>query len=132
VCRHLLAHGNPHANCGPIVRDGVLLALLLSVVPRPPRAPLFPYTTLFRSRALLPQRGVQPQHRIIHSVGAGGDLARGAHHATSSDRKSTRLNSSHDQISYAVLCLKKKSIRTTSTTPPTCRSGHPGRRPQAS
>src|SRR2546428_10282544 len=71
------------------------------MIRRPPRSTLFPYTTLFRSVAvadLLRQR--------LH-------LARVAHLAHAlvqrhADRKSTRLNSSHDQISYAVFCLKKK------------------------
>src|SRR2546428_2548333 len=70
------------------------------MIRRPPRSTLFPYTTLFRSRAVI-LRGVVGQHpegaRSDHRV---REKAR--------DRKSTRLNSSHDQISYAVFCLKKK------------------------
>src|SRR6266700_6915588 len=63
------------------------------MIRRPPRSTLFPYTTLFRSD----RRGaVRP--------GAGGQADRPRH----SDRKSTRLNSSHVKISYAVFCLKKK------------------------
>src|SRR2546430_12888975 len=82
------------------------------MIRRPPRSTLFPYTTLFRSEAGL--------HRCI--VGHGGaaalrrppGVARGGGGAEgtvplSSDRKSTRLNSSHSQISYAVFCLKKKT-----------------------
>src|SRR5258705_9675089 len=70
------------------------------MIRRPPRSTLFPYTTLFRSLALVgfpavlpgcPLRKFEPRHR--HSQG---------------DRKSTRLNSSHLGISYAVFCLKKK------------------------
>src|SRR6266508_5575028 len=64
------------------------------MIRRPPRSTLFPYTTLFRSQ-LRPLRGALLPHR-----GRGG-LRRG-------DRKSTRLNSSHVAISYAVFCLKKK------------------------
>src|SRR6478672_5358625 len=65
------------------------------MIRRPPRSPLFPYTTLFRSRA--PDRvHLRPRRRPL------GDDGRDR------DRKSTRLNSSHDQTSYAVFCLKKK------------------------
>src|SRR5699024_12583463 len=63
---------------------------------RPPRPTLFPYTTLFRSIQL---RGVPPQD-------GGGVLTHPGQHTA--DRKSTRLNSSHVSISYAVFCLKKK------------------------
>src|SRR2546428_3379677 len=66
------------------------------MIRRPPRSTLFPYTTLFRSA----DRG-----QVAESVpGAGG----GWRARPRLDRKSTRLNSSHDQISYAVFCLKKK------------------------
>src|SRR6266478_8343634 len=64
---------------------------------RPPRSTLFPYTTLFRPRRREP--AVPPGR------GASARVRRGAR---ARDRKSTRLNSSHSQISYAVLCLKKK------------------------
>src|SRR2546430_9473431 len=71
------------------------------MIRRPPRSTLFPYTTLFRS-----VQGIGARE----SGNAGGDegraLVRGV--AGASDRKSTRLNSSHSQISYAVFCLKKK------------------------
>src|SRR5688572_31613174 len=87
------------------------------MIRRPPRSTLFPYTTLFRSR------GVGGQHRP-----RPGDLLQLAEHllldrgvlehgledlaeqlVDPQDRKSTRLNSSHSQISYAVFCLKKKT-----------------------
>src|SRR5437660_9562892 len=67
------------------------------MIRRPPRSTLFPYTTLFRSREV---------HVIAHSMGnraLANTLER-----VSTDRKSTRLNSSHVAISYAVFCLKKK------------------------
>src|SRR2546430_17466462 len=79
------------------------------MIRRPPRSTLFPYTTLFRS-PLTP--GAEPELRIALLAGApsvtlGGDgelfISDDA-----KDRKSTRLNSSHSQISYAVFCLKKK------------------------
>src|SRR2546430_7353923 len=69
------------------------------MIRRPPRSTLFPYTTLFRSsgRALRPEDGLwrEPQTRV----------------RSARDRKSTRLNSSHSQISYAVFCLKKKKTK---------------------
>src|SRR5437762_9488854 len=68
------------------------------MVPRPPSSPLFPYTTLFRS-ARRPSRRSRPPASIA-SYDAGSSSVR--------DRKSTRLNSSHRCISYAVFCLKKK------------------------
>src|ERR1039457_3888225 len=73
-------------------------ALLLSfvlMIRRPPRSTLFPYTTLFRSHHPLPQRR------------AGYREGPSCHAAVCGDRKSTRLNSSHLVISYAVFCLKK-------------------------
>src|SRR2546428_5401697 len=85
------------------------------MIRRPPRSTLFPYTTLFRSLFLGPDDAplnfatgtdfVGPRERIAHIIELLpeiGSLDCG------SDRKSTRLNSSHDQISYAVFCLKKK------------------------
>src|SRR5206468_7586213 len=67
---------------------------------RPPKSTLFPYTTLFRSLAETPA--------IIDSGNPPPILIYGWLQAPPRDRKSTRLNSSHDQISYAVFCLKKK------------------------
>src|SRR5437899_9885243 len=66
------------------------------MIRRPPRSTLFPYTTLFRSNT---QRGNFRARGQRHSIEGIGDL----------DRKSTRLNSSHLGISYAVFCLKKKT-----------------------
>src|SRR2546430_12868982 len=77
------------------------------MIRRPPRSTLFPYTTLFRSyaRASLRYDDVAEHQR----VGAVVDLGRGRIEVDRLvDRKSTRLNSSHSQISYAVFCLKKK------------------------
>src|SRR3712207_8964322 len=93
------------------------------MIRRPPRSTLFPYTTLFRSldrdrRGLRQPRpgGPAPDHR-------GAEVAGRAHgprdrrlpprRLHQPDRKSTRLNSSHANISYAVFCLKKKTTRTT-------------------
>src|SRR2546430_4990237 len=82
------------------------------MIRRPPRSTLFPYTTLFRSRdcgreSLLPRasgRANARDERIRAGRASAPDLGRRAY----ADRKSTRLNSSHSQISYAVFCLKKK------------------------
>src|SRR3712207_7488573 len=84
------------------------------MIRRPPRSTLFPYTTLFRSLEL--DRLGHPLDQVVEAVevfavGAFGGQHRGARldrHAQ--DRKSTRLNSSHANISYAVFCLKKKNI----------------------
>src|SRR2546430_8557078 len=81
------------------------------MIRRPPRSTLFPYTTLFRSRhdeasehpgVLAVAIRIEIAHRIRHRQRRGRKQP---------DRKSTRLNSSHSQISYAVFCLKKKSYK---------------------
>src|SRR5688572_32252243 len=78
------------------------------MIRRPPRSTLFPYTTLFRSDRT---RAVRPaaRHQHTHELQRSGAAER-KHFSDGSisDRKSTRLNSSHSQISYAVFCLKKK------------------------
>src|SRR2546426_9115567 len=81
------------------------------MIRRPPRSTLFPYTTLFRSgtRHLYARDGVQgPIDRPQQGRPVQRELRRRA--AERRDRKSTRLNSSHLVISYAVFCLKKKNI----------------------
>src|SRR5256886_11508192 len=104
------------------------------MIRRPPRSTLFPYTTLFRSnlppamaatvvRPLNPRRATRSlftpaiagasallSREITRVISASGNFSR-------TDRKSTRLNSSHSQISYAVFCLKKKN---TDTAMPVC------------
>src|SRR5688572_32753890 len=88
----------------------------------PPRSTLFPYTTLFRSpaqpgSAILVRRAQEPRRPEIGGGEEGGpgacarldDSGCGRPHSGAEDRKSTRLNSSHSQISYAVFCLKKKT-----------------------
>src|SRR2546427_7628972 len=83
------------------------------MIRRPPRSTLFPYTTLFRSQLVhmlghfdhvvdVALRVGPPRDGDAHQVHVGGDFL------PLQDRKSTRLNSSHSQISYAVFCLKKK------------------------
>src|SRR3712207_7822574 len=77
------------------------------MIRRPPRSTLFPYTTLFRSiRAELPEDGVLVNEST--QVGYWSTLGFPVYKPRSLDRKSTRLNSSHANISYAVFCLKKK------------------------
>src|SRR3712207_7402580 len=96
------------------------------MIRRPPRSTLFPYTTLFRSRRRLadaPRPRRAPRRQVVRRLrdprgGTASAAARGAgdgadaavDHADPGrlDRKSTRLNSSHANISYAVFCLKKK------------------------
>src|SRR5688572_31060814 len=98
------------------------------MIQRPPRSTLFPYTTLFRSKSLNPALEVLWESQIVTTAGSYSDFKilplptdgfvvagdKNGHpyaariRADGTDRKSTRLNSSHSQISYAVFCLKKK------------------------
>src|SRR2546430_13036584 len=83
------------------------------MIRRPPRSTLFPYTTLFRSMLALGLWWLQSRAAKARVAGEGyGDhddaVEQGLHEESDPDRKSTRLNSSHSQISYAVFCLKKK------------------------
>src|SRR3712207_8491441 len=100
------------------------------MIRRPPRSTLFPYTTLFRSRVLAPlfndgdralpmsplykpsQRSLERLEGIepIRPFRTPRRRFKAIHHVHILDRKSTRLNSSHANISYAVFCLKKKKI----------------------
>src|SRR3712207_7708364 len=96
------------------------------MIRRPPRSTLFPYTTLFRSeypvgRGGIPARLDVPYRRQVGLVGPlgsvyvllqlfGGGIRPLGSHDYEVDRKSTRLNSSHANISYAVFCLKKKHL----------------------
>src|SRR2546427_6545733 len=86
------------------------------MIRRPPRSTLFPYTTLFRSRhrgaARRGGRGGRSRDRRRRTGGARLPRVEGVARAPG-DRKSTRLNSSHSQISYAVFCLKKKKKKKT-------------------
>src|SRR5260221_6745601 len=83
------------------------------MIRRPPRSTLFPYTTLFRSNSVY-DAGAPPCDTAVLSLGVPVlGICYGLQWMTQ-DRKSTRLNSSHTVISYAVFCLKKKS-RTTRT-----------------
>src|SRR2546428_8510751 len=90
------------------------------MIRRPPRSTLFPYTTLFRSlQRVTGREGMEPFARAVRKssgLNIESGLARqipllDVQARAFPDRKSTRLNSSHDQISYAVFCLKKKDIQ---------------------
>src|SRR2546427_9522303 len=92
------------------------------MIRRPPRSTLFPYTTLFRSAGKFDKHDeyFESEHYVVTSaVGhlveiqapEEFDVKRGKWSFANLDRKSTRLNSSHSQISYAVFCLKKKKTR---------------------
>src|SRR2546430_3389670 len=97
------------------------------MIRRPPRSTLFPYTTLFRSRRPRSvesarrrhlggvRGGREPDRLGPHPIMLGQAGGHGPHPKRPQDRKSTRLNSSHSQISYAVFCLKKKK-KTTETS----------------
>src|SRR2546430_11698823 len=100
------------------------------MIRRPPRSTLFPYTTLFRSTDFTPSPSMMLCQEDCGGGGGGGGGA--SPPAPAQDRKSTRLNSSHSQNSYAVFCLKKKKkmkyIMDTSQSYPYRRSSylHPG------
>src|SRR5260221_7671263 len=83
------------------------------MIRRPPRSTLFPYTTLFRSLRARSAEGVRMNVNFLGEALLG---------ETEADRKSTRLNSSHTVISYAVFCLKKKKQRLTEKTAGTLRT----------
>src|SRR3712207_6948536 len=107
----------------------MLCCFFFLMIRRPPRSTLFPYTTLFRSHEPLASETIGPIVGLIaelvergHAYERDGDVyfrvrsdaGYGAlSHRDVEDRKSTRLNSSHANISYAVFCLKKKHIPTT-------------------
>src|SRR5205809_8109408 len=90
------------------ILNRMLLFVFFLIIRPPPRSTLFPYTTLFRSHeCLAAPRGLQPVARLARD-GRARIVVALQHHR---DRKSTRLNSSHGYISYAVFCLKKKKNR---------------------
>src|SRR5688572_32155099 len=95
------------------------------MIRRPPRSTLFPYTTLFRSDSELPSLARCTRNVERDAVRHGRRRSvRGlsASDGNEEDRKSTRLNSSHSQISYAVFCLKKKKKNNNSYVPDTTES----------
>src|SRR5258708_24584478 len=103
-----------------------VLVFFFLMIRRPPRSTLFPYTTLFRSgdRGQRGVRAVQPRRAAEQRPGVG--VPRRGEQLV--DRKSTRLNSSHQIISYAVFCLKKKKTQTTRRDSHSTRPESPGQR----
>src|SRR2546421_6502823 len=120
------------------------------MIRRPPRSTLFPYTTLFRSLARRFNQATSEYQRVLKVYQANRDNfgvvdaliglgrvyldQRQFDKAADTDRKSTRLNSSHDQISYAVFCLKKKkkdrsTARLKPNRPPTSKGVCPREKP---
>src|SRR5438874_7481857 len=100
------------------------MSVFFLMIRPPPRSTLFPYTTLFRSlelRAAYPAR--QERHDRDVVAPGGGRARRQPGDVEPRDRKSTRLNSSHVEISYAVFCLKKKKKILSENTMPE-RSAH--------
>src|SRR5438034_11603547 len=87
-------------------RHPFLFLFFFLMTRRPPRSTLFPYTTLFRSRGVPAPFGSAVGMPTVHLHGDKTEQVRQGHQQR--DRKSTRLNSSHTVISYAVFCLKKK------------------------
>src|SRR5688572_32390199 len=93
------------------------MEIFFLMIRRPPRSTLFPYTTLFRSELVRSRRrrarpfSMRRRRRRCSTSCALYSVTHGVPLAPFLDRKSTRLNSSHSQISYAVFCLKKKKRR---------------------
>src|SRR5690242_21344439 len=94
----------------------VVFFFFFFMIRRPPRSTLFPYTTLFRSFDDRREIGVRPFIAGECLPQPADGLGNFGRHAERPDRKSTRLNSSHMSISYAVFCLKKKKKKTTCNT----------------
>src|SRR5438309_6476607 len=95
------------------------------MIRRPPRSTLFPYTTLFRSKPVIPKEWLKGTKYLVNPTGRF--VVGFTRYFV--DRKSTRLNSSHSSISYAVFCLKKKkptpSTTRVSVRPEDCNSNYP-------
>src|SRR2546422_6727453 len=115
------------------------------MIRRPPRSTLFPYTTLFRSHVGDERAGESVERLVPALIGGPPHDDRLAFHRygqlgvdqpadlalrTLQDRKSTRLNSSHGYISYAVFCLKKKKPQRPGPSPPAQNCDPPHRRPE--
>src|SRR5438094_7200242 len=108
------------------MRSRTVFHFFFLMIRRPPRSTLFPYTTLFRSRSLAP---LFPEKTNLTEP-LGEAWLTGVNCRIASDRKSTRLNSSHRTISYAVFCLKKKKQKKNSGTPEPLYAQHPSLLPE--
>src|SRR2546430_12191498 len=108
-----LHHVPPYCFCKRLI-DPLYFFFFFLMIRRPPRSTLFPYTTLFRSS----DARAHPRRLHHRCVRLAVDLLhQHPDRDAGADRKSTRLNSSHSQISYAVFCLKKKKQRDLLTIP---------------
>src|SRR5690349_25002816 len=103
--------------CRDVSRLRLIAPLFFSMIRRPPRSTLFPYTTLFRSAWGWQSDADAKRHRDIVSVRERPTEQEPDRNNVAIDRKSTRLNSSHVEISYAVFCLKKKKTNQHHTAP---------------
>src|SRR5688572_33088766 len=90
-----------------LIHRGYYIFFFFLMIRRPPRSTLFPYTTLFRSADRTGESGRERDDFAVRAVSVHL-RGREPQRRGAEDRKSTRLNSSHSQISYAVFCLKKK------------------------
>src|SRR5258708_25509141 len=88
-------------------RDHLLFSFFFLMIRRPPRSTLFPYTTLFRSRGTSNPTALNAVKALKEKISSNKN---DSNLLWLQDRKSTRLNSSHQIISYAVFCLKKKKL----------------------
>src|SRR5207249_5644036 len=105
-CSHIRYHNLPFLSMFSLSFLLSFYFFFFLLIRRPPRSTLFPYTTLFRSRDH-GRRHVHRRERVV-DLAVGERLTGARLDAVERDRKSTRLNSSHVSISYAVFCLKKK------------------------
>src|SRR5256885_5510592 len=96
-------------------RRGTSFSFFFLMIRRPPRSTLFPYTTLFRSVRVTGAIRSLATDGVLERITTDTGQAHGLQHGPR-DRKSTRLNSSHLVISYAVFCLKKKKNRSVHST----------------
>src|SRR5207245_9016076 len=100
------------------------LLFFICTIPRPPRSTLFPYTTLFRSLRFSYFNGMAGDYYFPEMLPGGVALLDYDNDGDLEDRKSTRLNSSHGSISYAVFCLKKKTNTASTCSLSTYTSSH--------
>src|SRR5258705_2821708 len=103
-----------------LTSQALIFYFFFLMIRRPPRSTLFPYTTLFRSAQAV-RRGAQARRGRCAAQRGRGKVGRCGRPRRRGDRKSTRLNSSHLGISYAVFCLKKQKTYQTDCKSPVVR-----------